>query len=282
MSPHYKAYLVVITMAAIAFWFARPVFTRFMADEDYFRRRNLWLCLTTSAFLIPNFWVHMGVASILVYRVAKKDPNPSALFLLMLLAIPPLEQSIPGFGILNYIFPLNHIRLLTIVILLPELLRIRSKNSNNSTNSRMKYWTIPDIFLLIYAFFQVFLYAPYSQASETARNIFLVVLDVLLPYYVLSRSCNSRSRIIEAMAAFALSAIIFGPLAVFETSRSWLLYEEMANHFNISTDIGGYLLRADILRASLTSGQSKLAFYLGSVVNKATSQAQLQRSCLER
>ena len=47
MSSHYKAFLVVMIITALAFWLARPVFTRFMSDDVFVRRRNLWLILTT-------------------------------------------------------------------------------------------------------------------------------------------------------------------------------------------------------------------------------------------
>ncbi len=243
-------------IAAVLFWIARPIFTKFMADEDYVRRRNLWLCLTTSAFLVPNFWIHMGIAAILIYRVAKKDTNPSALFLFLLLVVPPLEQAIPGFGVVNYLFPLHHIRLLVLVIIIPELLKLRSGSAIAGTSETQKGWLAPDVFLVTYGLLQVFLYAPYSPVTDTVRTLFMLFLDLLLPYYVLSRSCNSKARIVEAIAAFALSAAIFGPIAVFETAKGWLMYGEMAGHLNADVDIGSYLLRGDILRAQVTSGQS--------------------------
>ena len=256
MSSHYKAFLVVITLAVIAFWFARPVFINFMADEDFVRRRNLWLGLTASAFLVPNFWVHMIFAAILVYRTARKDSNPVALYLLLLLAIPPLEQPIPGFGLVNYIFNLSHIRLLCLVILIPAALKIYSGSMEPLAHPQKTAWLAPDIFLIAYGCFQVFLYVPYSSATDTLRSLLLMVLDLLLPYFVLSRFCVTKEKIIEAMAAFCLSAFILAPLAVVEILKGWLLYDGIAAYWNADTNVGGYLLRGDSVRALASSGNS--------------------------
>jgi hypothetical protein len=256
MPTHYKAFLVVISLAAIVFWLARPAFTKFMSDEDYVRRRNLWLCLTVSAFLTPSFWIHMGIAALLIYRAAKKDSNPPALFFLLLLVVPPLEQQIPGFGLVNYLFPLHHIRLLILIIIIPEALRIRARHLNKGAEIDKNKWLAPDILLVIYGSLQVFLYVPYTSITDSVRGSFIISLDLLVPYYVLSRSCVSKQRVVEVMAAFALSAAVLAPVAIFETAKGWLVYGEMASHLNADVDIGGYLLRGDILRAQVTSGQS--------------------------
>ena len=45
-------------------------------------------------------------------------------------------------------------------------------------------------------------------------------------------------------------------MALFEAARGWLLYSDIAGHWGINNDIIGYLMRSDILRAQVTSGQS--------------------------
>jgi O-Antigen ligase len=256
MSSHYKAFLVVITLAVIVFWLARPIFTKFMADEDYLRRRNLWLCLTTSAFLIPNFWVHMGIAAVLVYRAVKKDSNPAALYFFLLLAIPPLEESIPGFGLVNYIFPINHIRLLCILIMLPLAIKIVKRGLEAGGSTTKRTWLPSDIFLVAYGCLQVFLYAPYSSVTDTSRSLLMMILDMLIPYFVISRFCTTKGRIVEAAAAFALAAFVLAPVAIFEVFKGWLVYDQLAAYWNVDLNIGGYLLRGDSVRAVVTSGNS--------------------------
>ena len=256
MPTHYKAFLVVISFAVVAFWFARPVFTKFMADDEYIRRRNLWLMLTTSAFLVPNFWVHMVLAGLLVYRAAKKDSNPAALFVFLLLTIPPIEQSIPSFGLVNNLFPLHHIRLLCLVLIAPVALRIIKGEFNTYAYQNKHNWMMPDVCLVAYSLLQVALYAPYSSATDTTRSLLLISLDLLLPYFVISRLCTTKERLIEVVAVFSLAATVLAPVAIFEMLKGWLLFDDLAANWKVDTDVGGYLLRGENVRAVVSSGNS--------------------------
>ena len=82
----------------VSFLVARPVFLNFMSVNDFARRRNVWFALTAAAFLMPNFWLVVIVSVPLLAYAAAKDSNPPALYLILLLALPPLTHivSIPG------------------------------------------------------------------------------------------------------------------------------------------------------------------------------------------
>ena len=255
MSSHYKAFLVVMILTTLAFWLARPAFNKFMADEDFVRRRNLWLSLTLFAFLIPSFWLYMGVAALLIGRTARRDPNPAALYLFLLLAIPPFSSPIPGFGVVNTIFPLNHFRLLAIVLLLPAAWKVRRVVTEPLNDAARPARHGADALLVIYCGLQVVILAPHASVTESMRNTVLLGMELLLPYYVISRSCDSKTRIVEALAAFALSAVVLAPIAVFEMAKSWLMYSSIADYWHVDSPIK-YLMRGDILRAQATSGQS--------------------------
>ena len=255
MSSHYKAFLVVMIITALAFWLARPVFIKFMSDDAFVRRRNLWLTLPVCAFLIPSFWFYMGVAAVLVWRAARRDPNPAALYLFLLLVVPPFAQPIPGFGLVNTLFPLDHFHLLGLVLIVPAALRMR-RDAAGSLQTPASTWVAPDVFLVVYGLLLVLLFAPYVSVTGSVRGLFTVALDLFLPYYVLSRSCTSKPMIVEAIAALALSAVILAPLALFESAKGWLLYSDMAGNWQIDSNVIGYLLRSDVLRAQVTSGQS--------------------------
>ena len=256
MSPHYKAFLIVMVVSALAFWLARPAFSKFMSDETFVRRRNLWLSLTSCAFLIPSFWLYMGVAAVLIWRAGRRDPNPAALYLFLLLVVPPFQQAIPGFGLVTYLFQLDHFRLLTLVLILPAALRIRRAVKRAVNPSVRGAWLAPDVFFLMYGLLPIILSARYVTLTDSMRSAFLLGVDLLLPYYVLSRSCTSKQMIIDAIAAFALSAVILAPLAAFESTKGWLMYSNIADNWQLSSNFIGYLARGDTLRAQVTSGQS--------------------------
>jgi hypothetical protein len=266
MSSHYKAFAVVIFLTTMAFWLAKPVFLNFMTQEDFVRRRNLWLALTSSAFLVPGFWLHMAVAAVLIWTACRKDSNPAALWFFLLLAVPPIQQVVPGFGLFTYAFTFDHFRLLSLALAVPAVLRMRNDARGSFQQSERTRWLAPDIFLVAYVLLPIALSFSYSSSTAILRSVFLAVIDLLLPYYLISRSCGSKKLTVEVIAAFALSAMVLAPLAIFESASGWLLYAGMPDNWSVANDSFGYLLRGSTLRAQVTSGQSIVLGYFFAVV----------------
>ena len=108
----------------VSFLVAKPVFVRFMSADDFVKRRNVWFALTAAAFLMPNFWLFVIVAVPLLAYAAAKDSNPAALYLFLLLALPPLTRTMSIPGVINELLTVDHLRLLALVILAPEGIRL--------------------------------------------------------------------------------------------------------------------------------------------------------------
>jgi hypothetical protein len=73
-----------------------------------------------------SFWLYAGIAAIILTVAQKRERNPVALFFTLLL-MPPSGAEIPGFGVVNYFFVLNHVRLLAFFVLLPAFLALRRR-----------------------------------------------------------------------------------------------------------------------------------------------------------
>lgn len=259
MPTHYKSLIIVMTLTVLVFLVARPVFTRFMSGEDFARRRNIWLALTLAAFLIPNYWAYVMVAVALIGYGVKKDSNPAALYMFLLMTIPPLSLNVPGFGIVNYVFPLDHLRLLSLVLLLPVALQLRSEAAGQKVG-----WLPTDVLLVLYVAVQIVLMMPYVSTTATLRQSFTLGTDVLLPYLVLSRSIRSKEMIVEAMACFALAAIVLTPLAMMEFFFRSILYAGLEARWGTPLTYV-YLTRGDFLRAQVTAGHSIVLGYAMAV-----------------
>ncbi|CAG0933527.1 hypothetical protein PLCT1_02399 [Planctomycetaceae bacterium] len=269
MPFHYKAFLLVMAITAVMFHLARPMFTRFMSHEDFAVRRNLWLALTVAAFLIPNYWVYTGVAILMVAFAGSKDSNPAALYMFLLLALPPLREAIPGFGLIKQVFPIDHLRLLSLVLLLPVALQLVGPTDRYGTGawpdgSRRARLQPPDFFLLLYAALQVALLFPHESVTASLRRMLLLCLDMLLPYFVVSRLCRSRAAIVETMASFALAMVVLAPLAWIEFARGWILYAGLEERWGTRHMIG-YLMRGEFLRAQVTGGHAIVLGYAMAV-----------------
>ena len=144
MPEHLRALLVILVLAVSIFAFVqRPPFGIPIATEDFRRRRNLWFGITLLAFLAHNFSIYIVGATILLLVTIKAEKNPLALFLFLLFAVPPFSTKILGVGAINQLFEINHLRLLSLTILLPAWYFIRK---NKGVEPFGEFWA--DRFLL--------------------------------------------------------------------------------------------------------------------------------------
>jgi len=269
MPFHFKALILVMVITAIMFALAKPLFTQFMAVEDYARRRNLWIGLTLAAFLIPNFWLYMLVAAVAIGFTAARDRNPAALYAFLLLVIPPIKEQLPTLGVVKEIFALDHLRLLSLFLLLPAALKLASHTDSIGPGawpdgSRKRGIQVTDVLVLLYFIVQLVLMFPYESFTASVRRMVLMSLDMLLPYYVISRSCRSRAMITEVLASFALAMAVLAPLAVVEMLRGWILYAGLQERWGAAHMIG-YVTRGDYLRAQATGGHAIVFGYAMAV-----------------
>jgi hypothetical protein len=231
-----------------------------MSSEDFIRRRNAWLALTAIAFVSPSFWIYALFALPIMYAAGKKDSNPVALYLLLLHVVPPHSFELPSI-IINQLFDVDNYRLLAFAILLPTVFRINQtkKLKNQSGSNAAEY------FIYAYLILQLILLLPYENITNTLRRGSLFMLDVVLLFYVVRRTCADQNKLAEAIAAFALACAIFVPIAFFEQLRFWLLYDGLAAAWGVEASFSSFLLRGSSLRAMVSTGHSLVLGYLLSM-----------------
>lgn len=260
MPEHIRALIVILVLTVIVFAFARRPAQDLIAASDFTRRRNLWLTLTILAFVSHSFWLYCGLTALALSIARRREHNPLALFFLLLFLIPAVPAEIPGFGLINYFFALDHIRLLALFILLPAFFILR-KRPETLTFGRI--W--PDKLLAIYLLLSSLLYLRETTLSDTLRQTFYFFIDVFLPYYVASRALKSLNDFKDAMFSFVLAGLLLAIIATFEFSRHWLLYSALLDALQVQWDMFSYLSRGDSLRASATTGQAIALGYVISV-----------------
>jgi hypothetical protein len=262
-----KRLIIVLTLAATVFHFAKPIALRFMSGEDFSRRRLVWFVLTAVSFVSPSFWLYALVAVPVFVWANRKDSNPIALYLLMLHVIPPVGFAIPILGN-NGLFPLDNYRLLAFCVLLPAAMRYR-RNREEGAVGRL---TAMDVLLLAFGALQVALYTPPDLSipipdspTNFLRRAVLFFLDDYLVYFTVSRTCHSRRKMVDAAATFCLACGIMAAIAVFENMRHWLLYIEIEGGWGIPLNRTMWLTRGDELRAQASAGHALSLGYLLAV-----------------
>jgi len=260
MPFHFKALIIVMFLTPIMFALAKPLFTKFMSESDFAVRRNLWIALTLAAFLIPEFWPYTAVAALLIAYAGRKDSNPAALYLFLLLAVPPIRVFLTGFGLVRYIIAVDHLRVLSLMLLLPAIPRLFAAQAADREQGVRHRFIVADTLLVMFVIWQTLLLIPFQSATANMRHVVELSIDVLLPYFVVSRLCRTREAMIDAMAAFVLSLIVLVPLAFSEFVRGWILYAGLEERWGTDPMIS-YLTRGDYLRAQVTAGHSIVLGY---------------------
>lgn len=270
MTGNFKQMVVVLAIAIAIFRFGKPIALLFSTESDFSRRRNVWFALTVTAFLSPSFWLFALVAIPVLSWAGRRDTNPVALYLILLQVIPPIPVEIPVVGI-NELFSLDNYRLLSFCVLIPAAWRLRKLKDT----ARIRGLDTMDFSLLAFGALNLLIYVPpdlpshvilTDSATNVIRRAFLFLVDVYVLYFVVSRSCCSRRTLIESMSAFCLAGALMASLAVFETSRRWLLYSGISEQWGIHPAYGPqyieFFVRGNFLRAQASAGHALSLGYL--------------------
>jgi len=260
MPEHLRALIVILVLASIVFAFARRPATDIISSTDFVRRRNLWFGLTLLAFLSHSFWIYAAIAFIVLLVSRLQEKNPVALFFFLLFLIPSVSTEIPGFGLINYLLALNHVRLLALAVLLPAFLVLWQRPG---TLPFGRTW--PDKLLAGYLVLVAMLYLRETSLTDTLRQGLYLFIDVFLPYYVVSRALRNMAGFKDALFSLVIAVLLLAIIGVFEMLRHWLLYSALLAALDLKSGFTNYLGRIDLLRASASTGHSIALGYVITV-----------------
>ena len=257
MPEYLRALIVILVLATVVFYFAKaPATAVAISPDDFVRRRNTWFFITLAGFLSQNYWVFAVIVSLLIHSAGKKESNKIALYFFLVLALPQIRVEIPGFAGIRYFFQIDYVRILSLVLLLPVCLKARKLAVSNGANA-----FFADKVLFVYIVLNLALQFQYDVATNVARSALGWAVDVLIPYYAISRSIKDLKSFRDILMSFAIAAMLVSLVGVFEFLRHWILYSSAGTALGVVWD-QGYLARGDYLRASATTGQSIVLGYV--------------------
>jgi O-Antigen ligase len=257
MREHFSALVYILFIAGICFLvMAKPLTARLMAPADFARRRNLWIAVTVATFLAHDFWLAMLASAVIVGIGSRREQNPAAMYCALLFAVPQYGMQISGFGLVNYLFEIDHPRVLALVLLLPAALKLAGQP--RAANPRLR---LPDTLFAVYFTYVFIATATADSVTGLMRFTVYLLLDHALLYYVITRSVVDRRRLFDVLASFVMGVAVMGVIGGFENIRHWLVYESLRIPLGVPLqDIGTYLLRetedGGYLRAYGTMGHA--------------------------
>lgn len=251
-----KELIVVLTLTTPVWYVSKRVFASFSAPGDFERRRNVWVFLTILGLLSPSIWIYALFALPVMYWGGGKDSNPIALYVLLFYVIPNVTIPLPSI-VINQLFEINNQRLLAFAIILPAALRVKrsriSEPGLSQTPSRRL--DTADWLLIGYILLTVILPIPHEAVTNTLRRAFLTILDIGLLFAIWSRVQPRYEIFRDCLGAWVVAALMMATVAMFETSRSWLLYVPISDHWGNPNGFA-FLLRGDRLRAQASAEHS--------------------------
>ena len=256
MPVHYRAFIAVMVLTVGAILLLRWLTKGTSLHDSLERRRNAWLAATAIVFLSPNFVLAMLLLAAVYFWSARRDPHPVGLYLMFLLAVPPWTQDLQGFGPFNQLFALNNFRAMSLVILLPLAVNLFLRQGAAALSARTTAGRVTDFAVVALSLYIVAMYAAEESATAIMRRLLLSFLDMVLPYFVISRYLRTRDALRDALGALLLGGLIMAVIATFEHFKGWLLYESTAYHWNLPLPFSIFLMRDDRLRAMGTAGHS--------------------------
>lgn len=257
MPLNIKTLLFILPIGLFVFWLASK-HTREIVEPSEFRNwRNSWVILQSVAFLSPNIWlfyISMLVACF-YFKSSTTRLGQFTLFAFLLSILPTLSFNIPAFGVINYLFTLTYPRALSLFILLPIFFYLRRAlpKSETSLNSNLDKLVVTFIILIAVLEFRD------NSFTNGLRFAFLYFIDYFLPYYVASRVITKHHDFGRVFLAILISISIAGLIGIFETLKSWHLYNHLVQHLFDSIRMRNFDVRGEILRSAVTF-MSPIAF----------------------
>lgn len=246
--------IVILGLSVASFWLlAKPVST-VVPYIEFSRWRNIWLILVVTAFLSPDFWVFMAAASMVLLVFGPNRPEQRVIYYLLLLcALPNVSSFIPGLGGISNLFELSYTRLLVLVLLIPLFFNTRQLHSRDLTLFRLP----SDRFVYLYILLGSILVFRNNNVTSALREIFIIVIDIYVPYHIISRNIYSLDHFNRAFVALLIAIMPLALIGIFETAKYWRMYNSVI--ITLTGYATGSASRAGALRA-LTIFDSPIIF----------------------
>ena len=245
MAEHHRAFIYIVVLSLPALYLAQIVLRSIVDERELRLWRNAWLFSTAAFFLTGNILIYamlIGALSIYAHRVS---PKPAYLYIVLLLTAPAVGVNIGIPGLIGSILELSPGRILSLAFLLPTafaLVRNRQQLTLSVTD-RLVAGFILLLFLLTLR---------YGSPTYSIRAAAVILLDIALPYFVFSRSCETTHSVRIMLAAVVFATLPFAMAGLFEFARGWRLYDAATQQWGLVL-IQAYLFRDGMLRAAASA-----------------------------
>jgi len=258
-----KLLLIVLVVMSAAAFVLRPAFAKLLTPNQYKRAWGCVLLVTLPTFLSLRpelFCITVGVSVCIAARYLGDGElgNVNA-FLMFLLVLPPVSFTLGGLDGLNYVLRLDPTRLTSLVLLsLPAVRLLFRRRLRDEPAVRAV-----DLAVIIYQLWDIALVARYASLTGILRTVVESFCDVLIPYYVITRTLRTAADLRNAGSYLAIGCVAMGSVACAESLIQHNLYGGLQWVYGVRWESTVDLMRGGFLRVESTTPQPiVLAFVL--------------------
>ncbi len=248
-----KLLCALFVFGGIGAYAFRRAFAELMSAEDY-RRAWTGIALATCAVFLAKFPLLLCVA---IFVIALFQANHMrsgvvgnlSVFALLAFVLPPIEYSLGGLGDISYVTSFSHFRVLTLALLVVPALTLMFGRGERKRGGF--FWV--DLAILGYQVLRLVLLAPSSTATTLLRTALTATLDVLIPYYVITRGIRTFAelRFILSHLALGLAFVACAGLLEFALQRN--IYTPLQGVYGVSWQLTYALYRGGLVRVQATA-----------------------------
>lgn len=246
-----KVLIIILTLTFGGLWASRKVFSPSIFSKDEFNQIvKLFAYITLAAFLSNGYLLYTIICVWLLKRHKGQLP-PVAVFMALMYVVPAFDYTMSGLGPIKSLLSWNHLRLLSLALLVPWLF----SKTPSSKNGWVADWSITC--LVVALGIQFWTMVQEDTPMNAARGIIYFMTDMLVPFWVFSRSIRNVRTLQMVLAGYCISVSILGVIGLFEFSNRWLVYDQLDDWLGAPI-ISRYLLRGETgwLRVFASTGHS--------------------------
>ncbi len=264
--PTYVRAWIFICIAFVAAFLFLLMLVR---KTDIIERKDLvyWAAftfiITAAAFLSNSILIFtIVVASVCMYILRRKKELVVPYYLALIPLIPMYNYEIPGLvpGI-RYLFAIDYPKMFALFLLIPLYLEIRQRSAFFRGPA---YAATVD--KLVFSYFFCLSILAFREGSLTAsmRSVLIYFLEIVLPYFVISRCARDEKVFSAAFFAIFGSAVLLACVSVLEQRFRWEFYDYLLDllDFKKPTTATHYYVRGGWMRVGTTMGVIPFGYFL--------------------
>lgn len=222
----------------------------------------LWAVVTSVTFLAGHVAiVAMAVILISLFLIPNQRFERVSYYFVLLPIVPLFIYDVPGPMGINLLLDLTYARLLTLVILGPVFILFVKQSLQGGR--KFLHGSL-DHLVFLYALLLCLLSFRNTTVTSGLRESLNVLMDIFIPYYVISRCIQSVNDFYKVFFAIVFTAVMLSFLGFFEQIFRWGFFRYLPDLLDFRsipvTMVGG--MRDGMLRISTTMAPLPLGYFM--------------------